>query len=246
MKTLKVPTTILTLGLFVAMLGSAVAQVELFVYDNTTTPGQPFLNGGAALQGANTITRLVADDITPIGGYAGMAISNIYFSVYNNNAAAVSARPRIRFYGSDGAGGGPGTFLTGYTFNPISFSTGGSYWYFHPTGMNVPAGTFWAGMTFDNNSGGTGATSTDLDNLGMVLFNPPTVGTSADTYFITTAAGSFLVNNPAGTLGNFGGTPPANFFFGMSVQFIPEPSSLALLALGGIAGLAMLRRRTRS
>jgi hypothetical protein len=96
------------------------------------------------------------------------------------------------------------------------------------------------GLTFDNNSGATGATATQLNNLGMGLFDPPTIGTSADAMFQTTAAGDFAVNNPAGSLFNFNGNPPANAFFGMSV--VPEPATMTLAGLG-IAGLIIFRRR---
>src|SRR5262249_26502498 len=145
---------------------------ELFIYNDTVNnTGSFFPNGGAALVGANTITRLVADDLTTIGGYAGMPIDDIYFSVVNANGTAVSARPRLRMWDATGAGGGPGTFIAGFTFNAISFgANSGSSFFFHPTGVNVPSGTFWIGLTFDNNSGATGATDVQLNNLGMALF----------------------------------------------------------------------------
>ncbi len=224
-----------------ASFASASAQ-ELFVYDNVVNfGGQFYANGGAANQSGNTITTLVADDITPIPGYAGQTISNIYFSVVNGNAAAVSARPRLRIYDSTGTGGGPGTILAAFSFNPISFgANSANIFYFNPGGLTVPSGTFWMGLTFDDNGGATGATLAQMNNLGMAFFNPPTVGTSADIFFQTTSAGSFNANNPAGTLANFGGNPPANFGFGVSV--VPEPSTLVLAALG-LGALTIFRRR---
>jgi hypothetical protein len=235
--------TLVTCAATAFALASASAQ-ELFIYDNTTAnTGSYFPNGGAALVGANTITTLVADDLTPISGYSGMAVSNIYFSVVNANAAAVSARPRLRIWDATGAGGGPGNFLTGFTFNAISFTANSeSSFFFHPTGFNVPSGTFWMGLTFDNNSGATGATAAQLNNLGMALFSPPNIGTSADSMFQTSAAGDFLVNNPAGSIFNFGGNPPADVFFGISVALVPEPASMTLVGLG-LAGLIFFRRR---
>lgn len=223
-------------------LASASAQ-ELFIYnDINNNTGSFYANGGAAVVSGNTITRLVADDLTPISGYAGMSISNIYFSVVNANAVAVSARPRLRMWDATGAGGGPGNFIAGFTFNAISFgANSGNSFFFHPTGVNVPSGTFWIGLTFDNNSGATGATDVQLNNLGMALFSPPTVGTSADTLFETTAAGDFLVNNPAGSQFNFGGNPPANAFFGFTVS-VPEPTTMTLAGLG-LGGLIIFRRR---
>ena len=228
-------------GLLMVGLVSASAQ-ELFIYQNlNNNTGQFYANGGAAVVGGNTITRLVADDITPLSGYAGQSISNLYFSVVNANAVAVSARPRLRIWDADGAGGSPGTFVAGFTFNAISFGANTAYsFFFHPTGVNVPNGTFWIGLTFDNNSGATGATDVQLNNLGMALFNPPTIGTSTDNAFETTAAGDFLVNNPAGATFNFGGNPPANFFFGLSV--VPEPATCVLWGLGFV-GLLVFRRR---
>src|SRR5215831_19031572 len=232
----------LLLGFAFGLL-SASAQ-ELFIYrdlDNNT--GSFFANGGAATISGNTITRLVADDLTPLNGYAGQSISNIYFSVVNANAVAVSARPRLRMWDADGAGGTPGTFIAGFTFNPISFAANsGSRFFFHPTGVNVPASTFWIGLTFDGNGGTTGATSAQLNNLGMALFSPPTIGTSTDNAFETTAAGDFLANNPAGSTFNFGGNPPANFFFGISVATVPEPSALVLVVLG-LVSLLLFRRQ---
>ena len=54
----------------------------------------------------------------------------------------------------------------------------------------------WAGIAFDNNGGATGATAAQLDNLAQGIFSPPDLGTSADQYFVTTAAGSFAVGQP--------------------------------------------------
>jgi hypothetical protein len=231
--------TLRILACTLAALASASAQI--LIYDNTLNfSGQVFLNGGAANQSGNTITRLVADDITPLSGYAGMPIQTISFSVANLNSVAVSARPRLRIYGSDGPGGAPGTVIAGFSFNPITFTANTSAGFTFSPGINVPNGTFWMGLTFDDNTGTTGATAAQLNNLGMALFNPVGIGTSADIAFQTTAAGSFLANNPAGSTFNLGGNPVANFFFGITV--VPEPSEFTLAGLG-IAATMILRRR---
>src|SRR5205085_12392841 len=100
------------------------------------------------------------------------------------------------------------------TFTPTCFAANSaSGYFFHPTGVNVPAGTFWVGMTFDNNTGGTGASDTDLNNLGMAIFDPPLTGSSQDVSFQTSSAGSFLASNPSGSFFTFGGSPRANFHF---------------------------------
>ncbi|PWU20431.1 MAG: hypothetical protein C5B50_03945 [Verrucomicrobia bacterium] len=221
---------------FLATISLAVpacAQLsEVFVYDNRANNSGFFAkNGGATnlISGttSNTITRLGADDITPISGYSGLPVSNIFFAVINGDSVAVSARPRIRIYQGDGANGGPGTLVVGYTFSPISFAANsGSAFYFHPTGLNLPSGTFWMGMTFDNNFNGSGATDSNLNNLGMAIFDPPVAGSSDDVFFLTDPAtsGSYLASNPTGTFTYFGGSPVANFYFAVSVLASNSPS----------------------
>lgn len=206
--------------------------------------GQALANGGAANQSGNTITKMVGDDITALGSYTGQQVQMVSFSVFNGNTADVSVRARIRFYKTDGSGGNPGTYIIGYSFNPISFAAGKVTVVTGNLGTGsqlfLPGGTFWAGITFDNNTGGTGATEAQMNNMGQGLFNPPTVGSSADVAFITNAAGSFVGNNPAGTQFNFGGQPVANF--GWEFQAVPEPASMAVLGLG----LAAIARKRRS
>lgn len=195
-------------------------------YSNVTTfLGAGVANGGAALQAGNTITRLVADDLTPTGG--GVDVFDFTFSVVNFDAVALTFRPRVRFWFADGAGGGPGTYYNlpasvGFTFNPVTVNATTIVLFTASLGtgqMTMPTSTFWAGMTFDDNNGTTGATAAQLNNLGQGLFGPATVGSSADLYFETTAAGSFFgVNNPAGSLLNLNGNPPASFGWEFNVD----------------------------
>ena len=213
-------------------------------YSNIDTfTGSAFSNGGAS----GGITRMVMDDLTFALPYlAGQNISSFTFSVTNLNTVAVSARPRVRFWLADGAGGAPGTYYSspaavGYTFNAISFganSVGLFTGAIGPGFLQPAAGqTLWAGITFDNV--GTGATDAQLNLLGQGIFGPPVVGSSQDAFFHTAAAGSFFAsNNPAGAITNFGGAPVANFGWEFNV---PAPGSVALLGMGGL--LAARRRR---
>ena len=240
-------------GLFAAM---PAAQAQTVVYDNTVNfSGFSYSNGGATA--ASKITTLVADDIT-LSTPLATTISAFAFSVSDSLTTNITARPRVRFYMSDGANGGPGTYITGFSFNPITFTPGVGT--FNATlaaasQFVIPASTsstasFWAGITFDN-VGATSTTVAQLNALGQGLFDPPVVGTSTDTAFQTTAGGSFLVNNPAGSQFNFGNsTNPANPVANFGWQFTgtpiaaatPAPSSL-LVSLLGVPGIGLLLRR---
>jgi hypothetical protein len=205
-------------------------------YSNVTNfTGQGSVNGGAAT--GNAITRLEADDINMTAALP--TVTNIVFSVLNlNTLGGVSARPRLRFWAADGVSGGPGSLIGGFTFNPITFNANSAnLYFFNPSAtanFALPQ-NFWAGMTFDN-VGGTASVAA-LNNLGQLIFNPVDVGSSADVFFETTAAGSNFVSNPAGSFLNFGGNPAANFGW----EFVPAPSSLALVGLGAL--VAGRRRR---
>jgi hypothetical protein len=192
----------------------------LAVYSNITTfSGSGTSNGGSALAAGNTISRLIADDLTFVGT-PPFSIVTIRFNIGNLNTVAVSARPRIRFYLADGTAGAPGTLITGFTFNPISFTAGNVATYTgNVTAFSITSNNIWAGVTFDDNTGATGATLAQLDNLGMGIFNPSDVGTSTDAIFRTTSSGSFLANNPVGANINFSGTPLAN----LGWEFVTAP-----------------------
>lgn len=219
-----------------------------YPYSNVANfTGQAFLNGGAVAGGA-PITKLVADDCTFVG-LAGQDVTAFTFSVANLGPANINARARVRFWYADGAGGGPGTYYNqpaavGFSFNAFSFAPGVTLLTgtIGPNTFKVPTGTLWCGLTFDNNSNTTGATAADLNNLGQGTFDPPTVGSSADRFFQTTAPGSFFTTaNPAGTIQNFNGNPVANF--GWRFEAVPEPGTMIALGAGAAALLARRRRR---
>ena len=229
----------------------------------------------AARPAAAQVTTMVADDITPATGFAGQSVTGFTFSVANFNAAAVSAAPTVYFYNSSGSGGGPGTLLDGINFNAISFTPNsvGTFTYNPGTALfSLPAagGFFWAGMSFSDGATGT-ATAAQLNNLGQGIFNPPTVGSSQDAFFQSTAPAA-VVNNPAGGVFNFSGNPVANFgwkflvgtntvynntttFSGQGYQNggamapVPEASttaSLGLLLALGMGGLLIASKRKKT
>jgi len=225
---------------------------QVIVYDNTTNSvPSAFQNGGATTQaGNNTITRYVADDITPLTGFAGQSVTQFRLSVANLNTVGVTARPRIRFFLPDGTGQAPGTGIATLNFPPATFGASSISLIvsgpLSPGQFVIPAsGFFWAGVVFDDNAGTTGATQAQLNNLGQGIFNPPTVGSSVDIFFVSTAAG-VPGDFPAGTLQNFSGTPVANFGWQFQVAAVPEPGPLVLLLGPTAMGLLAYARRVRT
>ncbi|HSW82225.1 MAG TPA: IPTL-CTERM sorting domain-containing protein [Usitatibacter sp.] len=181
------------------------------MYSNLATfRNTSIAQGGATLQVFNTITRVMADDLN-LAGTPPYSVNGFRMVITNLNAVDVSASMLVRFWLPDGPGGGPGTLIAAFTYNPITFTAGVVGTIKTSTKFVLETSSIWAGVGFDNNGGTTGATAAQLDGLALGAFSPPAIGTSADQYFITTAAGSFASDNPAGTLGNFGGAPPADF-----------------------------------
>jgi hypothetical protein len=213
-------------------------------YSNVTGGGAEgvIINGSAQTQGTNTITKLIADDCTPVTGGTCWRFT---FAVVNTAQTDVTARPRLRWY-ADNAGL-PGTAIQGISFNPITFPANTVSGFFTElTGPNaalqfaLPNGKFWAGMTFDDNNGTTGSLDPvgDMNSLGMFIENPVSLGSSQDLVFRSTNPGSNFVNNPSGATETAGGNPPLNLYWEFVV---PEPTSMAILGLGAIGLLG--RRR---
>ena len=212
--------------------GSPVSNptfVEAMDYSNITNfLGLGVAQGPSALQGANQITRLIADDLTPNGVNAGASVTRHVFSVANLNQVAVTVRARTRFWFDNG--GVPGTYYNvpaavGFTFNPLTFQPGVTLVNggLPANSFTMPGTTFWAGVTFDNNNGATGATPAQMDAMGQGVFDPPTIGSSNDVIFITDSAGSFFnISNPAGATNDLG-SDPANLGHELVVD-VPVPA----------------------
>ena len=240
----------------------ATARGDVVIYSNVTTfTGFGVTNGGATgTATTELITTMVAEKIVPAAGTAATNVDSFEFSLINFNAAAVAFRPIVNIYATNGAGGGPGSFLAGFAFNPITVagltgelvSTGIS-----PTTLfTTPAGGFWVGLIFDNNftgGGATGITPNQINNVGQLTFAPPTIGTSPDLLFASNGTGLFQANNPAGVLVSspFGGAPVANFAWQFSgtpaTSFVaePPPSLLGGAFVAIMCLMAALRARRR-
>lgn len=229
--------------LFVAALGATLCSNALafFVaYDNltTATTATGFANGGATA--AATGTKLVLDDITLDPPSVGKVLRTVVWGISNANTTATSARMRVRLF-ADNAGA-PGTAIVGVSFSATPIPVGISFWQFDFIGVGsiVLPSKVWLGFLFDGT--GTATTVAALNNLGMAYSNNVSpVGSSADTFWTSTAAGSNLVNNPAGSQGNFGGNPTANMLY--RIETTPEPGTWAAMIVGGLAVVARRRRK---
>jgi len=229
--------------LILAILCASVGAHAGIAYDNTTTyTGFGYGAGGTISVGGILTTNMVLDDLTLAAGSAGQTLTTLKFSTVNFNALATTARMRLRFYNSDGASGGPGTQFAAVSFAATAIAPGATVWSsdFTSFGFVLPSNKIWTGVFFDN-SGAANTTATELNNLGQAIFDPPTVGSSADTMFVTTTPSSFLANNPAGNFSNFGGNPHANF--GWQLNSVPEPCTMIAAGLGLVA---VVRRRKKA
>lgn len=235
------------LAIAAVVFTTASAQAQIALYDTTggTFAGISMVPGGAAAG----ITRLVADKIT-FNSPAATSVTQVLFTLVNNNATAPTFRPRLRFW-FDNAGT-PGAYYNdpanvGFSFAPLSVLANTSTTFTGTLGagsFNVPAGvtTIWYGITFDNV--GATATEAELNNLGVGVFSGAIVGSSDDAIFTTTAAGSFFgTSNPAGAVTNL--TPGQNLGLGLTTALgaAPEPGSLVLLLLGASSVLVRRKRQ---
>ena len=246
-------------GLAVGCLAMSVTAARSdagVVYSNVGTVQAGYANGNVASVTSGTSTfdssALVADDINFIAGSAGQLVNSFQFSIFNaaaNTAATSSVNPIVRFYADDPTTGVPTTLLYGVNFNPIT-QTPGTYTVYTFTAavgstlFTIPADEFvWAGIAFRD--GGTStATAATLPNFGQAVFNSPTVGSSDDVFFKTSAGNTtdFNSDNPTGGFIFFGGTPVANFAWSFTTTAVPEPASAGL---AGVAALAVAGGRRR-
>ncbi len=238
------------LGVAALALFGRAARADVIIFNNTTNgPVGGILFNGTAPVGGGMAANVDIDDITFSPGAAGAKVTSFSFVADNFNAGAVSARPTVYFWAANGAGGAPGTLLSSLVLPVKTFPAGSTTLTSNLSGLVVPSnGKFWAGIGYDDDNGTTGITAAQLDALGGLVFDPPTVGSSDGlvAFFIPPANAPFNVNNPGVSHFDFGDAPPVNYgweFTGVlaAPPTVPEPSSLALLSLGGLA-LAGWRR----
>lgn len=200
-------------------------------YDNwrsstSTPPGSSALLGLFAAGGDE-----IADDLSMVAVGAGL-LNDMGINVANANGPTGSTLTggsmTIRFYN------GGGTFISGFTATlpALALGPGASSRIFFGANaltslnINLPA-TCFVSMQLTTVTGAGGFT---LANAGYQIRGPINTGSSTDA----------LIDVTTNTTFNFGGSPAANTGLYIKTDNVPEPASLGLIALGG---LALLRRR---
>jgi hypothetical protein len=201
-------------------------------YSNYFSSGVTYENGGATNMAGNTVTRLLADDITPLASLIGGDVRELRFTAVNIGVTPVFARINFRFW-FDNGGGLPGNYYDvpadvafaddynvaiGVNFLSISIPAGT---------FKLPAGPMWCGISYDDHDGTLGSTAAQLDKLGQAVSGAAAIGTTNDGGFLTTGAGEFSgVDSPAGAALNPVGGPHFNLALELVVdQATPSAKS---------------------
>lgn len=200
------------------LASSAVAQTPTVVYDNSSSPLNRYFAS----------TSEFGDQIN-IG--SGWTASSFRFEYFAANLSG-GEMARVRFFKNDGVPiegtdiQAPGGLLYESPKFPLQNGNIPVSIENLPAGIDLPESFTWTVSV-------TGLSGSEV--FGLVLYDPPTVGTSLDDIWQFTINGWQLTQIPGLPTGS-----SANF--GAVLTAVPEPGPLALLALGGLA--LLFKRRS--
>jgi hypothetical protein len=200
-----------------AFASTGYSQQEVIAYDNSSTNaflgqtyGSPFEFG---------------DQVNLAPG--AWNVTQFKFDYYMNGNVSGNETADLKFYANDGPGGAPGTLL--YDSGPFSLAKG--YNTVNDTGLftQVPNSFTWTVLF-----GGIEA----FESAGLLFYNPPTTGSSADDYWQKDANGNWALQRftPAGG-------PVANFGAQITAVAVPEPATVQLGLLGGLMWIGYVARQ---
>jgi hypothetical protein len=213
--------------LAVTALMGATASAQI-VYDNTSSSlGQRTAEGNAE----------IGDAVTFAGGPA--TIAQISFEYFVTPGASGNETAQLFLYSMNGTAGLPGTLLySSPTFNLVPATSAG-FGTATISGISVPAPSQIAWSVAFSGLDTSGNTP---ESAGLLFYNPPSVGSSPTfdpgdgtqhDYFLKHNVSGWQVLDTPGLIDN------------LNVRFtaVPEPSTLALLGLGGVVAAGLIRRR---
>ncbi len=205
--------------ILIGLLGASALQASI-IYSNTTTDtnGTVFFSTGPYTEIGDTIT------------FAGTAraVNTAVLQFYDAGISSGLFDATLRFYLAGAPVGSQigGNFVTSSV--PIT-SGGTANASFNLGGLVLPDTVVFT-VSVTNNS-------PQLD-IGLTLFDPPTVGSSANSFFVVRDGTGFATASQ----GNF----QDNLYFSVDASpvnaSIPEPATMALMVVA-LPGLIWLRRR---
>ncbi len=210
-----------------AVVASAPAQIV--VYDNLTAA-----TAGYSEANANNPVFGDALNLTQ-GGTVGIVGLSIYNSTSGGNTGSILAgNVTINIYDNTTPyGGGVLTSLPllGSSTETLTFGAGLNAGFFTTESFDLSSLNITVPQNIFITQQFTETSGTSLRN-GAVLFSAPTTGSSPATVYIESSA------TPEG-LYAFASNPNQ---FGYHVEIVPEPTTLALAGLAGLAAFALRRR----
>jgi hypothetical protein len=154
-------------------------------------------------------------------GTSDRTVTQIRIGYLLSDGASGNETAQLRLYRNEGPSGAPGPLV--FDSGSFSISSGTAM-----IGVDVPNIGFQQGLTWSVLFGGIDGAET----AGLLLYDPPTVGSSLNLFW-ENSGGVWGTRTIPGFVANFAA----------QVTAIPEPATVQLLLLGGLAGAGMLWRR---